>query len=63
MAQGGSKLKKTAKPKREKKGVTKRGAKRIAPKQPALIKQRAMDKVTLIHLIDSDLICYLLIRN
>ncbi|KAI7898225.1 uncharacterized protein BX663DRAFT_525639 [Cokeromyces recurvatus] len=44
----GSKLKKPGKPKqkggREKKGITKKGARTIAPKKASLIKQQAMNK-------------------
>ncbi|CAO3701935.1 unnamed protein product [Rhizopus stolonifer] len=46
MAQGSTKLKKTKGKKggREKKGITKKGARKIAPKQPTLVKQIALDK-------------------
>ncbi|KAI9364728.1 hypothetical protein BD770DRAFT_417828 [Pilaira anomala] len=44
----GSKTKKPGKPKqsggREKKGIMKKGSRRIPPKQAALVKQRALDK-------------------
>ncbi|KAI8988097.1 hypothetical protein BDF20DRAFT_910636 [Mycotypha africana] len=46
MAQGS--LKKIAKPKqkggREKKGITKKGARKVAPKKASVIKQRSLDK-------------------
>ncbi|KAI8982637.1 hypothetical protein BDB01DRAFT_851123 [Pilobolus umbonatus] len=46
MVQGTQKKKVVVKKKggREKKGITKKGGRVIAPKQPALVRQRALDK-------------------
>ncbi|KAI9279174.1 hypothetical protein BY458DRAFT_584976 [Sporodiniella umbellata] len=46
MAQGSTKLKKSKAKKggREKKGITKKGSRTIAPKQPSLVKKMALDK-------------------
>jgi hypothetical protein len=55
MAQG-SKEKKPGKPKqkggKEKKGIMKKGSRRIAPKKASLVKQRSLDKVIFKKLVN-----------
>jgi hypothetical protein len=54
MAQG-SKAKKPGKPKqkggKEKKGIMKKGSRRIAPKKASLVKQRSLDKVKFLQVL------------